>query len=150
MHSLSICSVCGLFGYTITLPTPPPPSLWNSYHLLSSLPDPFFLDSGLLCVTTYQKLWKTTVPFPTSLPGSLSYQPREPGWVWSCVSQHLGDYKQTIWGRGGLDLVWDLSLQNVDAKCSHQTVSDLVLKVMTNQDILNAKNNAQNPLTAKA
>ena len=30
------------------------------------------------------------------------------------------------------------------------TVSDLVLKVMTSQDILNAENNAQNPLTAKA
>ena len=67
MHSLSIYSVCGLFGYTITLPTPPPP----------------------------------------------------------------------------LPLLFS-------QKHSHQTVFDLVLNVMTSQDILNAENNAQNPLTAKA
>ena len=28
------------------------------------------------------------------------YPSRDPGWVWSRVSQNLGDYKQTIWGRG--------------------------------------------------
>ena len=38
---------------------------------------------------------------PTSFPGSLSYPSRDPGWVWSRVSQNLGDYKQTTWGRGG-------------------------------------------------
>ena len=35
----------------------------------------------------------------TSFPGSLSYPSRDPGWVWSRVSQNLGDYKQTIWRR---------------------------------------------------
>ena len=38
---------------------------------------------------------------PTSFPGSLSSPSRDPGWVWSRVSQNLGDYKQTTWGRGG-------------------------------------------------
>ena len=38
---------------------------------------------------------------PTSFPGSLSYPSRDPGWVWSRVSQNLGDYKQTTWGRSG-------------------------------------------------
>ena len=28
----------------------------------------------------------------TSFPGSLSYPSRDPGWVWSRVSQNLGDY----------------------------------------------------------
>ena len=40
-------------------------------------------------------------PPPTSFPGSLSYPSRDRGWVWSRVSQNLGDYKQTFWGRGG-------------------------------------------------
>ena len=39
------------------------------------------------------------------VPRVLSYPPygareRDPGKRWSRVSQNLGDYKQTIWGRG--------------------------------------------------
>ena len=42
----------------------------------------------------------------TSLPGFSPTRPterereRDPGKRWSHVSQNLGDYKQTIWGRG--------------------------------------------------
>ena len=45
--------------------------------------------------------WATKSLHATSFPGSLSYPSRDPGWVWSRVSQNLGDYKQTTWGRGG-------------------------------------------------
>ena len=44
---------------------------------------------------------KNTYSKPASFPGSLSYPSKDPGWVWSHVSQNLGDYKQTTWGRGG-------------------------------------------------
>ena len=41
---------------------------------------------------------------PTSFPGFSPTRPtereRDPGKRWSRVSQNLGDYKQTIWGRG--------------------------------------------------
>ena len=34
------------------------------------------------------------------LPAPWSERDRDPGKRWSRVSQNLGDYKQTIWGRG--------------------------------------------------
>ena len=34
------------------------------------------------------------------LPALRSERERDPGKRWSRVSQNLGDYKQTIWGRG--------------------------------------------------
>ena len=40
----------------------------------------------------------------TSFPGSLSYPSRDPGWVWSRVSQNLGDYKQTTWREGRISV----------------------------------------------
>ena len=61
--------------------------------------------SKLKCYTQCASEEKTLVPqkevSPTLFPGSLSYPSSDPGWVWSRVSQNLGDYKQTIWGRGG-------------------------------------------------
>ena len=34
------------------------------------------------------------------LPALRSERERDPGKRWSRVSQNMGDYKQTIWGRG--------------------------------------------------
>ena len=46
-------------------------------------------------------LLNSDITFSTSFPGSLSYPSRDPGLVWSPVSQNLGDYKQRIRGGGG-------------------------------------------------
>ena len=45
------------------------------------------------------------------LPALRSERERDPVKHWSRVSQNLGDYKQTIWGRDRQ--VWDLSLQSI-------------------------------------
>ena len=49
--------------------------------------------------------WRTCWVVCNLVPRVLSYPPygareRDPGKRWSPVSQNLGDYKQTIWGRG--------------------------------------------------
>ena len=57
--------------------------------------------------------YKNTTSFPGFSPTRPTERERERPWkTLVTVSQNLGDYKQTIWGRGRW--VWDLSLQSVD------------------------------------
>ena len=49
---------------------------------------------------------RTMITASNLVPRVLSYPPygareKDPGKRWSRVSQNLGDYKQTTWGRGG-------------------------------------------------
>ena len=42
----------------------------------------------------------STTSFPGFSPTRTTERERDPGKCWSRVSPNLGDYKQTIWGRG--------------------------------------------------
>ena len=52
----------------------------------------------------------------TSFPGSLSYPSRDPGWVWSRVSQNLGDLNTNKRLGGGADKCEIPSLQSVEVE----------------------------------